>query len=99
MAARGTIAKESIKNTLIETFGDKYLGEMGGKLYILEEENGQKVQIAIALTCPKIGIELDESPQSDEPFPTNFSLYKALEVEMTKAEEETVQDLIKKLNL
>lgn len=103
MAARGSIAKENIKNTLIETFGDKFLGEVGGKLFVLSQENGQDIQIAISLTCPKVGIDLGVAPYEND-FVDGFNSDIKLSsgntgIEFTKAEEETIQELIRKLNL
>lgn len=103
MAARGSIAKENIKNTLIETFGDKFLGEVGGKLFVLSQENGQDIQIAISLTCPKVGIDLGTPSYGNDfvdGFNSNTNLSSAnIGIEFTKAEEETIQELIRKLNL
>ena len=51
--AKGTIAKQNIGKKLQEVFGDNFVGESGGKYYVWENDGGEKVQIAISLTCPK----------------------------------------------
>ena len=51
--AKGTIAKQNIGKKLQELFGDNFVGESGGKYYVWENDGGEKVQIAISLTCPK----------------------------------------------
>ena len=51
--AKGAGAKEYVVNKLREAFGDDYIGEVDKKYYVWGREAGQKMQIAIALTCPK----------------------------------------------
>jgi hypothetical protein len=53
MAVRGNIAKSNIEAKLKEVFGGDYIGKDGGKIYIMADDGGEKVQIAIAMTCPK----------------------------------------------
>lgn len=54
--ARGSVAKQNIANKLKEVFGADYIGESGGKYYVWQNDGGEKVQIAISLTCPKTPI-------------------------------------------
>ena len=51
--AKGTIAKQKIADKLKGLYGSDYVGESGGKYYVYENDGGEKVQIAISLTCPK----------------------------------------------
>lgn len=51
--AKGSIAKSKIAEKLKDLFGENYVGESGGKHYVWENDGGEKVQIAISLTCPK----------------------------------------------
>ena len=51
--ARGADAKQLVINKLKETFGDDYIGESSNKHYVWSKENGERIQIAISLTCPK----------------------------------------------
>ena len=51
--AKGTIAKQKIVAKLKEVFQDDYVGESSNKHYVWADDGGQKVQIAISLTCPK----------------------------------------------
>lgn len=51
--AKGNIAKENVVNILKTAFGNNFIGESDKKYYVWSEEDGQKVQIAIALSCPK----------------------------------------------
>ena len=51
--AKGSTAKLAIGKKLQELFGSDFVGESGGKYYVWENDGGEKVQIAISLTCPK----------------------------------------------
>ena len=50
---KGAIAKSKIAEKIKNLYGADYVGESGGKYYIYENDGGEKVQIAISLTCPK----------------------------------------------
>lgn len=55
--ARGQEAKNAVIQKIIAAFGEDYLGtEDNKKYYVLAPEDGQKIQVAISLTCPKTGI-------------------------------------------
>ena len=51
--ARGSQAKNKIAEKIKNLYGTDYVGESGGKYYVYENDGGEKVQIAISLTCPK----------------------------------------------
>ena len=51
--AKGAIAKEQIANRLAELFGEDWIGEVDKKYYLWAVENGERIQIAISMTCPK----------------------------------------------
>ena len=53
MAVKGALAKEAVAKKIAEAFGADYVGEVDKKLYVWSQENGEKIQIAIAMTCPK----------------------------------------------
>ena len=53
MAVRGSLAKAQVAETLAKTFGEDWVGEYNGKYYVWAKDGAQRVQIAIALTCPK----------------------------------------------
>lgn len=54
--AKGTVAKQNIVAKIKEIFGSDYIGESSNKHYIWADDGGEKVQIAISLTCPKTPI-------------------------------------------
>lgn len=66
MAAKGSLAKEEVTKKIAEAFGQNFLGEYEKKLYILANENGEQIQIAISLTCPKNPIPFGEGQGQEE---------------------------------
>lgn len=50
--ARGIEAKQYVISKLKEAFGADYLGENGGKYYVIAPDGETRVQMAIAITCP-----------------------------------------------
>lgn len=66
--ARGAIAKQNVINTILQTFGDAaFLSEDGKELRIEQVEDGEVVQIKVALTCAKVNLE---RPSGGDSFPT-----------------------------
>lgn len=55
--AKGQIAKDYVAKKLAAAFGEDFLGEYDKKYYVYGVENGEKVQVAIAMTCPKVPVE------------------------------------------
>ena len=51
--ARGSIAKEEVVKKLKDAFGANFIGEIDKKVYIWADDGGERVQIAISMTCPK----------------------------------------------
>lgn len=51
--AKGTIAKQTVVAKIKEVFGADYIGENANKHFVWVSDGGEKVQIAISLTCPK----------------------------------------------
>ena len=110
MAVKGSIAKGIVGNKIAEVFGADYVGEISGKHYVWATENGERVQIAIALTCPKTPV--GEVPQTAKPVSSGsfnwddstestttpaVSNYKPAEI--TEDEKARVAELMRKLNL
>lgn len=61
MAIKGNEAKEKIIHKIIDYLQDSYIGCIDKKYYFYEEENGEKIQVAISLTCPKTPVEINSS--------------------------------------
>lgn len=101
---KGAIAKESVANIIKNAFGSNYIGEFDRKHYVWANDGAEKVQISIALTCPKIyrGIE-ESSPAAlnfdDEDFPAAKGHESFKPADITPEETETLTKLMEKLGL
>ena len=100
--ARGAIAKQTVENIIRETFGKDFIGidPSTKKIYVQADEDGEKVQIAISMTCPKNPYVADGAVPGDGFNAGNFGtpdVYKPVEV--THDEVENVRKLIKELGL
>jgi hypothetical protein len=95
MAARGTIAKTYVENKIKEAFGADFAGIADKKLYIWANDGGERVQIAISMTCPKANIDFGETPVTN----SFVDAPAAPVVEMTPEEEKNIQVLLERLGL
>lgn len=102
--ARGTIAKQQVIDKIKQAFGADYIGENANKHYIWANDGGEKVQIAISLTCPKTpigtvdmgsafgdGIDFEAAPVVAQ---TTFT-----PAEITPEEEQTLAEMMAQLGL
>ena len=99
--AKGSIAKINVENVIKEAFGDNFIGTSDKKLYVWAEDSGERVQIAITLTCPKSGIEVGTAPaQNNFVEGVLVGTHSSTPViEMTPEEEQNIQTLLEKLGL
>ena len=90
---------------MAEAFGDAWIGEYSKKYYVWSQENGERVQIAISLTCPKVPVEVSSAPvagdfnfEDDAPgVVVAAGGYQPAEI--TDDERDKVRDLMKALGL
>lgn len=86
---------------LIKAFGENYIGEFDRKHYVWANDGGEKVQIAIALTCPKVYRGIEETNPTelnfDDDNPPSTEAFKPAEI--TQEEQDTLADLMAKLGL
>ena len=105
--AKGAQAKEYVTKKIAEAFGADYVGEVDKKLYVWSQENGEKIQIAIAMTCPKVPVgevpvmdfsadtgDFDFSGDSAAAAPSKFQ-----PAEITEEEKANIASLMEKLGL
>ena len=105
--AKGTIAKSRIVEKLKECFGPAYLGEMNGKHYIEMDDGGEKSQVAINMTCPKVLIESAGAAASMPPPTSAFGVGSASHMaaqtppaaEISAKEKENIRTLMERLGL
>ena len=97
--AKGAVAKQVVEDKIREIFGKDFLGVADKKIYLQAEEDGEMVQVAITMTCPKTPF-ITEGGTADG-FPTgNFAdptEYKPAEI--TSDELDNVRKMIKELGL
>lgn len=103
MASKGTLAKQKIVNKIAEIFGTDFIGEYDRKIYLWSEENGERMQIALTLTCPKNPVGQVSSNSTELNF-ENMGETKASPVNFTPAEisdeeRENVRKLMETLGL
>ena len=104
MAAKGTEAKAYAIEKIKEAFGTNFVGEYDKKLYVNCPEAGGMVQIAIALTCPKIPVAVAAGSASvgaavpaSKNGGMNFEdmvVVSAPTTELTQAEKDNIQHLL-----
>lgn len=97
--AKGAIAKQVVEDKLREVFGKDFLGIADKKVYVQAEEDGQMVQVAITMTCPKTpfitdGATADGFPEGNFADPTEYK-----PAEITSDELDNVRKMIKELGL
>ena len=57
MAAKGSILKQEVAEKILATFPGSFLYNDGKEIRINGLENGESLQIKVALTCAKIAVE------------------------------------------
>lgn len=106
--AKGAEAKANVVKKIQAAFGADFVGEYDKKIYVWAQENGEKIQIAISMTCPKnpigavntaaldFGGDLDFEKMGSTPTLAQTSFEPA---EISEEEKQTVADLMARLGL
>ena len=103
--ARGTIAKNNVINKIKQAFGADFIGEYDKKIYVYSQENGERIQIALSLTCPKVQVAVADAPATgdfnfEDDAPSTVVAAGAFQpADITPEERERINDLMKKLGL
>ena len=102
--AKGTNAKNAVINKIAMAFGTDYIGEIDKKVYVWADDGGEKVQIAIALTCPKNPVEtggVSTALVSGWDFSDNVVTASApvSKAEITPEEQARIADMMSRLGL
>lgn len=99
--ARGNLAKEEVVKKIKEAFGKDFVTEVDKKIYLWANDGGERVQIALALTCPKTFVEggvcAKASSVSDSAF--DMPSVEPQRAEITPEEQENLATLIARLGL
>jgi hypothetical protein len=91
--ARGSQSKEIITKKILETFEGSFINDKEIRIPI--EENGETVQIKVALTCAKVNVECGSASS----VATSEPAIPAEKVEVTEEERNNVQKLMENLGL
>lgn len=96
---RGAIAKDKVLDKIKEAFGNDFIGEYQKKYYVWADDGGERVQIAVALTCPKTQVETVQTGNYDFTgnTPTTLGASGFDPAAFTVEEEEKAESLMKKL--
>lgn len=102
--AKGNSAKTRVVKKIKEAFGKDFIAEVDKKLYVWADDDGERVQIAISLTCPKVQIETGEttnmfSNSYGYDFEAMDSAPAAPVADITPDEKENIANLLAKLGL
>lgn len=105
--ARGSNAKIEVVNKLQSAFGENFIGEIEKKYYVWANDGGEMVQIAITLTCPKTNVDtgsaapvVAQTARGGLDFDHMVKPVVAHPVaEISEAEQMTINDMLKRLNL
>lgn len=105
--ARGSIAKQQVANKLAEVLGNDWIGEYDKKYYVWANDGGERVQIAISMTCPKTPIEVAAvaEPAGDWDFTdegtktATLVVSNAAPAEITQEEVDNLAALMERLGL
>lgn len=92
--AKGQIAKDVITKCVLKVFDGSFINDKEIRIPFME--NGELVQIKVALTCAKVNVEGGgTSPVANEAAPA----FTDADREITPEEVKAVRDLIEQLNL
>lgn len=95
MAVKGAIAKQVVIEKIKQAFATDFVAVVDNKVYVQADENGEKVQIAISLTCPKVPVgTVKEESTVVAGEPSTFQ-----PAQIDERELENVRALIKEFNL
>ena len=92
--AKGSEAKEYVIRKIKETFGEDFVGEQDKKIYVWGQEGGEKIQIAISLTCPKNPIDNLTFEEKEKIFEEENKV-----VEINEEEKIKIDELMKRLGI
>ena len=101
LMARGNDAKQEVIQRIAEAFGADWIGEVDKKYYVFANENGEKLQIAISLTCPKTQVEVKAPSASNKLNFESGETYAApaQPIEISEEEKKNLADLMARLGL
>lgn len=106
MARKGELARDNATKIIADAFGSNFAAIQDKKIYVWVDDGGEKVQLAISLTMPKVTVgaaAADAHDWSNVDATTEVSsappAAPAPHTEMTAEDEAKVQELMKTLGI
>ena len=99
---RGANAKIEVENIIRNAFGANFLGVNDKKIYVnADDGNGEMVNIAITLTCPKVNFATISSERGLDfaNMPATGSATEFKPAEITVEETENIRKMLAELGL
>lgn len=106
--AKGATAKVNVTNKIALAFGDDYIGEVDKKVYVWADDGGERVQIALAMTCPKTPVEapgvtttvaVDNSGGHNFDEPAASPAVSTARAEVTEEEKQKIAEMMERFGL
>ena len=102
MALKGTILKKEITDKILEVFPGSFLYNDGKEIRIPGMEEGQLIQVKVALTCAKTNVEQNGEnivPGEEMPISNISQTENSNTVEVSQADKDNVKKLMASLGL
>lgn len=100
--ARGAEAKTRVVDMIKEAFGKDFIGEIDKKVYVWAQEGGERIQVALTLTCPKTAVTVatggDYNFEDEATAVVPGATYQK-PTEITEEEKKNLAELMAKLGL
>ena len=100
---KGQVAKEFVAQKIATAFGQDWIGEYDKKYYIWADDGGERIQVSIALTCPKVYRGVEETGTGelnfDDESPSPAAAGGFTPADITPEEQDTLEELMRKLGL
>lgn len=97
--AKGAEAKNNVTLKIQEAFGAAFIGVVDKKIYVLTEEGGEPVQVAIAMTCPKVPIETGAVPIPGQAVTVAAAAAVTTDFDIPDAEIKRVAEVLKEMGV
>ena len=102
MALKGTILKKEITDKILSTFEGSFLYNDGKEIRIPGLEDGQELQVKVALTCAKTNVSPDGEnalPGEETPAVSTVSNVSQQMVETSQEEKDNIKKMMEVLGL
>lgn len=101
--ARGANAKIEVENKIREAFGADFVATVDKKIYVWADDGGEKVQVCISMTCPKVPVGVGNQGNEDgidfENMPAGGIATEFKPAEITQEETENIRKMLAELGL